>query len=47
MVFDTSLLNDYHYNVLIKGKWSNQGKKQRLLQQLDVVAIEKAAFGSH
>ena len=46
MVLDASLLNIQHYKVRIHGKWSNPGKGVAPSLHLDVVAIEKGAFGS-
>ena len=47
MVFDTSLLNNQHYKVRIKGKVEESKERSSAPPlQLSVVAIEKGAFGS-
>ena len=46
LVLDDSLLNNQHYTVWIKGKWSNLGKVVAPPLHLSVVANEKGAFKS-
>ena len=48
MVLDVALLNTQHYKVRIKGKveQSRKWSSKRPPLHLDVVAIEKGAFGS-
>ena len=47
MVLDASLLNTPHYKVWIKGKVEQSRERSSILRlHLDVVAIEKGAFGS-
>ena len=41
-----ALLDTQHYNVRIKGKWSNPGKGVASSQHFGVGAIEKGSFGS-
>ena len=47
MVLDSALLNTQHYKVRIKGKVEQSRERSSALPlDLDVVAIEKGAFGS-
>ena len=47
MVLDTSLFNTQHYKVRIKGKVEQSRERSSTpTLHLDVVAIEKGAFGS-
>ena len=45
VLLDAFLLNTQHYKVWIKGKCSNPEKYFHPPLHLDVIAIEKAAFG--
>ena len=46
IVLDAVLLNTQHYKVRIKGKLKQSREKSSVPLLLDVVAIEKGAFGS-
>ena len=46
MVLDTSLLNTQRYNVRIKGKVEQSREESSAPLPIDVVAIEKGAYGS-
>ena len=45
MVLDAALFNTQHYKVRIKGKVKQSRERSSALPYIDVVAIEKGAFG--